>query len=145
MSPSRPDPYSVFVCVRLLLLSGSFRRRRFSLSLSLSGAGEPQTFLVWGSPCVSSSWTRSPPSIRTSSSSPTPRHRPAPVFFFVVARFRLGVFSFLVLSVSVVLVGGFLSLVLVFVGPATPPALAALCLSASRLTRPLLGVVGGTR
>ena len=94
LSPSRPGPYSVFVCVRLLFLSGSFRRRRFSLSRSFSGAGEPQTFLVWGSPCVSSSWTRSPPSTRTPSSSPTPRHRPAPVFFFfvVVARFRFGVF-----------------------------------------------------
>ena len=58
------------------------RSLSLSLSLSLSGAGEPQTFLVWGSPCVSSTWTRSPPSIRTSSSSPTPRHCPAPVFFF---------------------------------------------------------------
>ena len=87
----------------------------FSLSLSLSGAGEPQTFLVWGSPCVSSSWTRSSPSIRTSSSSPSPRRSPAPVFFFlvVVARFRFGVFSFLVLSVLVV---WWVYSVLVFVG-----------------------------
>ena len=98
LSPSRPDPYSVFVCVRLLLLSGSFRRRRFSLSLSrsLSGAGEPQTFLVWGSPCVSSSWTCSPPSTRTPSSSPTPRHRPAPVFFFFRRRRSFRVRCFLV-------------------------------------------------
>ena len=96
LSPSRPDPYSVFVCVRLLFLSGSFRRRRFSLSRSLSGAGEPQTFLVWGSPCVSSSWTRSPPSTRTPSSSPTPRHRPAPVFFFFRRRRSFPVRCFLV-------------------------------------------------
>ena len=68
----------------------------FSLSLSLSGAGETQTFLVWGSPCVSSSWPRS-------------RHRPvhpplhlhqgpapAPVFFFSSRRSRwvvVGVWS----------------------------------------------------
>ena len=71
----------------------------FSL-FSLSGAGEPQTFMVWGSPCVSASWTRSPPSTRTSSSSHSPRHRSRTCCFFfffrvVVARFRFGVFSFL--------------------------------------------------
>ena len=60
----------------------------FSLSLSLSGAGEPQTFLVWGSPCVSSTWTRSPTSIRTSSSSLSPRHRSRTCFFFFSRRRR---------------------------------------------------------
>ena len=85
LSPSRPDPCLASICLSSFFLVWFVRRRRvfsFSFSLSLSGAGEPQTFLVWGSPCVSSTWTRSPPSIRTSSSSPTPRHCPAPVFFF---------------------------------------------------------------
>ena len=100
--PFMTRPVSGFyLLVLFLFLYGLFVDAVCSLSLSLSGAGEPQTFLVWGSPCVFSSWTRSSPSIRTSSSSPSPRRSPAPVFFFVVvARFRFGVFSFLVLSVS---------------------------------------------
>ena len=45
LSPSRPDPCSVFECARLLLLSGYFRRRRFSLVLSLS-----LSLRRWGNP-----------------------------------------------------------------------------------------------
>ena len=107
LSPSRPDTCLVFIC-----LSSSFSCMVCSstpcaLSLSLSGAGESQTFLVWGSPCVSSTWTRSPPSIRTSSSSPTPKHCPAPVFLFCFFRrrrsFPVRCLLVLVLSVSVFL------------------------------------------
>ena len=104
--PFTTRPVSGFyLLVLFLFLYGLFVDAVCSLSLSLSGAGEPQTFLVWGSPCVSSSWTRSSPSIRTSSSSPSPRRSPAPVFFFRRRRFRFGVFSFLVLYLVLVFVG----------------------------------------
>ena len=114
MSPSRPDP-CLFVYLRrpLLFCSVGFVDAVFSLLfLFLSGAGETQALSgVWGSPCVSSPWTSSPTSIRTSSSSPTPRLCPAPVFSFFFSSSslvcRLGVFSFLVLSVSVFMVGVF--------------------------------------
>ena len=102
------------------------RRRRalsvLSLSLYLSSAGKhkpPSGF--WGSPCVSSPWTSSSTSIRTSSPSHTPRLRPAPFFspffflFVVVARLPARFFLVFVLSVLVYLVGVFLSLVLVVV------------------------------
>ena len=62
----------------------------FSLSFSLSGAGETQTPLgVWVSPCVSSSWPSTPPSTRTSCSAYTPRHRSRTCFFsfFFVSSF----------------------------------------------------------
>ena len=84
LSPSRPDPCLFFNCLSssFFSLSGAFVDAvTLSLSLSLSGAGETQTFLVWVSRCVSSTCTRSPTSIRTSSPTPTPRPCPAPVFF----------------------------------------------------------------
>ena len=82
--PLRSAPCLLDVCVpSLFLLFGTFADDVFFLSFSLSGAGETQTPCgVWVSPCVSSSWTRTPTSIRTLSSSPSPRSCPAPVFFF---------------------------------------------------------------
>ena len=82
--PFTTRPVSGFyLLVLFLFLYGLFVDAVCVLSLFLSlRRWEPQTFLVWGSPCVSSSWTRSSPSIRTSSSSPSPRRSPAPVFFF---------------------------------------------------------------
>ena len=82
----RPSFSSVWLISSATFLS-------LSLSLSLSGAGETQTpFGVWGSPCDSSTWTRTTSSTRTSSSPHTSRSPPAPVFFFrvVVVRFRFG-------------------------------------------------------
>ena len=75
--PDVCGPLSLFLC--LVCSSATF----FSLSFSLSGAGETQTpFGVWVSPCVSSSWTRTPPSTRTSCSALHQGIAPAPVFFF---------------------------------------------------------------
>ena len=97
LCPSSPDPYLVFVCVPLLCFVWLFSSTPCFLfsSLSLRRWGNPNPLLgVWGSPCVSSSWTRSPTLIRTSPPSPTPRSPPAPFFFFVVvARFPAWVFS----------------------------------------------------
>ena len=83
LGPDPCQPRCLFV-PSLSLVVWYVRRRRFSLFLSLSGAGETQTpFGVWDSPCVSSSWTRV---LR-----PRPVHLafhlqlgqvPAPVFFF---------------------------------------------------------------
>ena len=123
LSPSRPDPCLVCICLSsscsCMVCSST---PCFSLSL-FSGAGEPQTFMVWGSPCVSTSWTRSPPSTRTSSSSHSPRHRSRTCFFFflvVVVRCRFGVVSFLVLSVSVVLSGCLCRVAVLSLFPAWP-------------------------
>ena len=83
--------FAFYVCVPslFLLLFGMLAADVFlsfflSLSLSLSGAGETQApFGVWVSPSVSSSWTRTPSSTRTSCSAPLTRSSPArPVFFF---------------------------------------------------------------
>ena len=75
----RPSFSSVWLISSATFLS-------LSLSLSLSGAGETQTpFGVWGSPCDSSTWTRTTSSTRTSSSPHTSRSPPAPVFFFFFA------------------------------------------------------------
>ena len=83
-------------------LSGLFVDAVFFLSsLSLRRWGNPNPPKgVWGSPCVSSSCSRTPPSTRTSLSTPTPRPSPAPafVFFFcfsfvAVARFPVRVVS----------------------------------------------------
>ena len=85
--PLRPDPlFALVFVVPSFSFSGCLGcspTSFFSLFLFLSGAGEPQTpFGVWGSPCVSSSWTRTPTSIRTSCSAPLARSCPAPAFFF---------------------------------------------------------------
>ena len=88
LCPLRPDPCMPrcwlsplsFFCVRYA------RRRRFSLFLSFSGAGETQTpFGVWDSPCVSPTWPRTTSSIRTPCSPSSPRFRTRScvcVFFF---------------------------------------------------------------
>ena len=96
--PLRPDPlFALVFVVPSFSFSGCLGcspTSFFSLFLFLSGAGEPQTpFGVWGSPCVSSSRTRTPTSIRTSCSAPLAKSCPAPVFFFffvVVARWYGG-------------------------------------------------------
>ena len=65
----------MFVSPLFLCLFGLFADDVFSLSFSLRCWGNPNPFRVWVSPCVSSSWPRSPSSIRTSSPTPTPRFR----------------------------------------------------------------------
>ena len=97
------------VCCPLFFLSVFF-----FFSLSLSGTGETQTpFGVWVSPCVSSSWTRSAMTTRSSCSAPLTSQAPAPVFFFVVVvRWFGGGWSWFAcfLSGGVVFVGCFLLL-----------------------------------
>ena len=96
LSPSSPDPCLVVVCVLLLLFVWLVSSTPCSLffSLSLRRWGNPNLLRgVWGSPCVSSSWTSSPTSIRTPCPSPSSRSRPAPVFFFAVDCFLVRVFA----------------------------------------------------
>ena len=77
---TRPLSATMFVLF-FLWLFGMFANNVFFFvffSLCLSGAGETQTpFGVWGSPCVSSSWSRTASSTRTSA---TPRPCPPHLF-----------------------------------------------------------------
>ena len=98
LSPSRPDPCLVFICLSSFFSCMVCSSTPCVLFLSLRRWGTPNLFGL-GSPCVSSTWTRSSPSTRTSSSSPTPRHCPA---FFFFRRRR----SFAVRSVGVGFPGG---------------------------------------
>ena len=88
--PFKPRP--VFGCFLYVSLIFSFVWLVSStpcfLFSSLRRLGNPNPLRgVWGSPCVSSSWTRSPIPTRTLSSATTPWPRPAPVFFFRRRRF----------------------------------------------------------
>ena len=77
--------------------------------LSFSGAGETQTpFGVWDSPCVSSSWPRSPTLTRTPSSAPTPRSGSCACFFFLSSSSFAGMVVVGLGLSGLCLVGGFL-------------------------------------
>ena len=88
------EPFTTRPCLLFNCLSSSFfslfgafvNAVSLSLFLSLSGAGETQTFLVWVSPCV----------FAATISFYDPRFPPAPVFFFDVARLFGGCWSWLV-------------------------------------------------
>ena len=94
LCPLRPDPCQKYCLLSSLSLSLSISlfvclvgsSATLALFLSLSGAGETQTpFVVWVSPCVSSSWPRTPsfdPYILGPTTTPRSFHH-APVFFFV--------------------------------------------------------------
>ena len=89
LSPSRPDLCLLFNCLSssFLFLSGTFVDAVVSLLFSsLRRWGNLNPFRgVWGSPCVSSTWTRSPTSTRTLCSAPSPWPRPAPACFFFLS------------------------------------------------------------
>ena len=93
--PSRLAPCSDWCSLSSLSFFGCWdvSRRRFSLflfvSLSLRRWGTTNPCGVCVSPSVSSSWPRTPTPNRTPCSAPTPRLRPAPVFFFLVVVARL--------------------------------------------------------
>ena len=94
--PFKPDPCLAVVCV---FFFGGFVDAVFSLLFSFSqvlGKPKPPSGFS-GSPCVSSSWTSSPTSIRAPCPSPSSRSRPAPVFssciFVAIARFLVRVFA----------------------------------------------------
>ena len=82
--PSRPDPFEnccclfFFSCCVVVFWSPSSR----SLPLLSRRWENTNRVAVCGFPCVSSSWTRPPPSTRTPSSTTTSRSTPAPVVFF---------------------------------------------------------------
>ena len=100
--PFRTSPLFalVFVVLSFFSFCWDVRRRRFYLCFpfSLRCWGNPNPFRVWVSPCVSSSWPRSPSSIRTPCTAPTSRFPPRLVFFFSRRRSR-GCFSGVVLAV----------------------------------------------
>ena len=115
LSPSRPDPcWCLFACPLLFLVwFVSSTPCFFSLSLSLSlslflsqALGNPKPFW-FGVPLVflHPGHALRPRSVRLPLHLHPGQPRTCFFFFVVVARFRFGVFSFLVLSVSVVLVG----------------------------------------
>ena len=116
LSPSRPRPVlGFYLPVFFFFLYGLCRRRRvFSLSLS-QALGNPKPFW-FGVPLVFLQPGHAlRASIRTSSSSSTPRHCPAPVFFLSSSLVSGSVFA-RPGSVGVGFLGGcfFLSLVSVF-------------------------------
>ena len=84
--PFRTSPLFALVLVSspffLLLGCSSAPFASLSLSLSLRCWGNPNPFLVWVSPCVSSTWTRTAPPTRTLCSASLARSSPAPAFFF---------------------------------------------------------------